>query len=168
MRTCCFCIDLETAARAVALTEVVLAVPCIVSGVASLSVPSLATGMLLFVSAWVLFDGVFLNRGSIINGWLVITVGKVLVCLIAGSLCVLVAWDAEYILGQLNIRDAEAIVDDSNNATTIIKKSKFLYNIKSLAMTYLLTINSISALMKEPRKSRRRSGGSIRTKLLPY
>ena len=133
MKTCCFCIDLATASRAIALTEMVLAVPCIVSGVASLSITSLAAGMLLFVSAWVLFDGVFLHRSSIVNGWLVITLGKVLVCLISGILCVLVGWDTDYILGQLNAKTtpdegSSAEGRSDANVTATVKTSRFLWD----------------------------------------
>ncbi len=120
MRTCCFCIDLPLAARAVALTETTLAVPCIVSGVASLNVADLAAGLLLFVSAWLLFDGVFMERRSFVNGWLLITTLKVIVCLMAGAVCVLVAFDSDYV---------KALIDDeeeatAQNATEI--KSKFI------------------------------------------
>lgn len=46
---CCFCVDIETATRAIALGEAVLSVPMLIHGLASLSVLNLAVGLLLFV-----------------------------------------------------------------------------------------------------------------------
>ena len=49
---CCFCVDLPTATKAIALSEAVLALPCLLRGMAAMSVTSLAVGLMLFVSAW--------------------------------------------------------------------------------------------------------------------
>ncbi len=49
---CCFCLDVETATRAIALVEATVAAPLVVRGLAELHVGALTAGMLLFISAW--------------------------------------------------------------------------------------------------------------------
>ncbi len=78
---CCFCVDVTTATRAIALVEATVAAPLVVRGVAELDcscrgVVLLVAGHVLALSAWALFDGALLRRRGLLAGWLVVTVLK--------------------------------------------------------------------------------------------
>ena len=104
MDKCCFCVNVELGSHCVALIELTLALPLVIHGLATLNLPIGAIGLLLTVSAWVIFDGVYLGRKSLLTGWLAITVLKISAGFAVGTLLTFLA------MGEVEEKDIRGLM----------------------------------------------------------